>query len=243
MIAGTIAQVGGIGRNCYTAYTMANIASLLKQEIQRVSRRQIRGETQAVRRATAQYRRDIASLKRHIASLQKTVAFLAAQEKKRVALTPVVAEPAEKIRFRIDGLRSHRARLGLSAEEYGKLAGVSGQTVYLWEQGKTRPRREQLAKVVALRGLGKREALQRLEMLGAAPAKGARRRRAGGPTAEQFIAELVKSGKATTGQINAAWSADGRPGRADNTLSALVRTGKLKRVKLKDARGSRYSVK
>ena len=39
-------------------------------------------------------------------------------------------------------------------------------TIYHWEAGKARPRQQQLAKLAAVRGLGKREAVRRLELLG-----------------------------------------------------------------------------
>jgi len=56
-------------------------------------------------------------------------------------------------------------RLGLSAADYARLVGVSSLTIYNWEHGKSRPRKEQLAALVAVRGIGKREALRRLELL------------------------------------------------------------------------------
>ena len=147
---------------------MANISSVLNEHIRRLARRELKGETKTGRRLTAQHRRDIAALKRQVAALQKVVAFLQKQEKRRVTEQPV--EPAETtgIRFRVDGLKSHRGRLGLSAGDYGRLLGVSGQAVYNWENGISRPRRQQVAKIAAVRGLGKREALKRLEMLNGA---------------------------------------------------------------------------
>jgi transcriptional regulator with XRE-family HTH domain len=54
-------------------------------------------------------------------------------------------------------------RLGLSAGDFGKLVGVSANSVYAWESGSTIPRREQLAKIAALRAVGKLEAAKRLE--------------------------------------------------------------------------------
>ena len=63
------------------------------------------------------------------------------------------------------GLRSQRKRLGLSAADYGKLIGVTGQTIYSWEQETSRPRKQQVARVASLRHLGKREALARLAQL------------------------------------------------------------------------------
>jgi DNA-binding transcriptional regulator YiaG len=217
---------------------MANITSILNDQIRRLSRREIKSQTKTTKKLTAQYRRDIAALKRQVAQLSKTVAFLEAQEKQRVAEQPVPEEIGD-IRFRADGLKSHRARLGLSAKDYGVLVGVTGQTIYDWELGKSRPRKEQVAKVAAVRGIGKREAFKRLELLGI-PTAGKRGEYS--ETAEEFIASLVKSRQATTSaQINAAWKNSGRPGKADNTLSRMVKAKKLQRVKAQGLRGSKYA--
>jgi DNA-binding transcriptional regulator YiaG len=51
----------------------------------------------------------------------------------------------------------------LSAGDFGKLIGVSANSVYAWESGATTPRRAQLAKLAALRTVSKREAMKRLE--------------------------------------------------------------------------------
>ena len=82
-------------------------------------------------------------------------------------------------RFSARSVKSQRRRSGLSAVEYAQLVGVSALSVYNWEQGKTRPRKEQLASLVALRGIGKRDAHAKLELLknGAAKAPTTGRRR------------------------------------------------------------------
>jgi len=43
--------------------------------------------------------------------------------------------------------------------------GVSGLSIYNWEKGKAKPRKEQVATLAALRGITKREAAARLEQL------------------------------------------------------------------------------
>jgi DNA-binding transcriptional regulator YiaG len=143
---------------------MPNLNSVLNEQIRRLAKREVVAQTRIVRRLTSQHRRDIAALKRQVAALSKAVTFLQKQEKRRVARQPAPQE-ISGIRFRADGLKSHRRRLGLSAEHYGKLVGASGLSVYHWESGKVRPRTEQVAKLAAIRGLGKREAMTRLEML------------------------------------------------------------------------------
>ena len=42
---------------------------------------------------------------------------------------------------------------------------MSGLTVYNWENGKGRPKKERLAALVAVRRMGRREALAKLEAL------------------------------------------------------------------------------
>lgn len=144
---------------------MANFNALLNDRISRVSRKQVRNELKALRRLTAQHRRDLAALKRALTSVQTAVRFLERQETRRVADLPMPAEKLDKIRFRADGLRSHRKRLGLSAEDYGRLVGAAGLSIYNWEAGKSRPRAEFVSKLAAVRGLGKREVLKRLELI------------------------------------------------------------------------------
>ncbi len=143
---------------------MPNILPTLNDFVRRLSRREIRAQTSKTKKATAQYRRDIAALKRLIKTLVGRVSYL---EKHAGKTQPVVSanQPPENSRFRADGLRTHRTKLGISAKDFGRLIGVSGLTVYNWEAGKSRPRARQLASLITLRGIGKREATKRLEAL------------------------------------------------------------------------------
>ena len=144
---------------------MPNLATALKDEICRLSRKEVRKETGVTNRASVQHRRDIAELKRLVGDLSRRVAFLESQEKRRVA-RPVQDKPSGQVRFSPRWVKAQRERLGLSAADYGKLVGVSSLTVYNWEGGKSKPREEKLAAIAAVRELGKREALRRLEMMG-----------------------------------------------------------------------------
>jgi len=143
---------------------MPNIAAALREEIVRLTRKEIRKQTTVLRRASAQHRRDIAAMKRRVSELQRKVTPLEKQVLKNVPAQPAEAD-AEHVRFTAKGLRSQRQRLGLSAANYGKLIGVTGQTIYSWEQETSRPRKSQVAKIASLRQFGKREALARLEQL------------------------------------------------------------------------------
>jgi DNA-binding transcriptional regulator YiaG len=156
---------------------MPNVGSVLRDEITRLSRREIRKQTGPTRKATTQHRQHIAALKKVVAQLERHVALLMRQLARQQVGTAALGDGSSstKNRFVAKGLRSHRSRLGLSANDFGRLVGVSANSVYAWEQGKSAPRKEQLAKIAALRGVGKREAAKRLEMIRRAP-HGSRRR-------------------------------------------------------------------
>ena len=155
---------------------MADLAGALKEEIRRLARKEIKAETGATKQAVAQYRREIARLKRQIQGQEKKIAFLEAQERKRLEEPQAAEEPSEGARFSARSVKSQRERLGFSAADYAKLVGVSSLTIYNWEHGKSRPRKEQLAALVAVRGIGKREALARLELLKAEEKKASAKR-------------------------------------------------------------------
>lgn len=143
---------------------MPNIATVLKEEILRLARKEIRRQTNVLRKASAQYRKDIAEMKRRVSDLQRKVTRLEKQVRKNVPAQAAEVD-AEHVRFTAKGLRSQRKRLGLSAANYGKLIGVTGQTIYSWEQETSRPRKLQVTKIASLRYLAKREAWARLEQL------------------------------------------------------------------------------
>ena len=146
---------------------MTTFAHQLKSEIARIARKEVRAETTALKKTTAQQRSDIAALKRRIATLEALVKRLA----KGQPATRAAAEPEEAgqgLRFRAGGFASLRKKLDLSAHDIARLLGVSAQSVYHWETGKSRPRASQLQAIATVRKLGKRAVQARLAELDAA---------------------------------------------------------------------------
>jgi DNA-binding transcriptional regulator YiaG len=146
---------------------MSTFASVIKDEIVRLARKEVRAQAEPLRKASANYRRQIAELKRTVAQLQREVTALG-RARKVAASAPAEDKPT---RFVAKGLRSLRTRLGLSAEELGALAGVSGQSIRNWEARKSTPGKEHRAALFGLRAVGKREAGARLAELGAKATK------------------------------------------------------------------------
>lgn len=141
---------------------MANIASLLKTEIARVARKEIRAEIESLKKASSQHRSLITELRREISALHKQ---LRQANRERLAAAKERQATDRKYRFSAARLAAHRAKFSLSAADYGKLLGVSGSTIYLWEQGKSRPKPEQVQQLGMLKGLSHKAALAQLERI------------------------------------------------------------------------------
>lgn len=137
---------------------MTNFAAQLKAEIQRIARKEIRAETTSIRKSASTYRAEIAALKRRIADLESAL------KKLRKSPRPEKAESTEPsvLRWRPAGFASLRKKLELSANDMGKLLGVSGAAVFAWEAGKSKPRPVQLTSIAGVRKLGKRAAAEKL---------------------------------------------------------------------------------
>lgn len=119
---------------------------------------------------TAQ-RSEIASLKRRVQVLESALKRLAKDQRKSSKDATDSSAPLANeggLRFRAQGMAANRKRLGLSAADFGLLVGASGQSVYAWESGKTKPKADALAAIAALRGIGNRAVEERLAALKAA---------------------------------------------------------------------------
>lgn len=131
---------------------MANIATVLRSEIARVARKEVRAEIEILKKASTQHRSAVAQQRRQATASRHG--------------TPGAAPDASgNTPRRLSAIRlaAHRAKLDLSAAAYGKLVGMSGATIFLWERGRSRPNAEQLQRLAALRALGKRAVLEPLD--------------------------------------------------------------------------------
>lgn len=148
---------------------MPNIASILKDEISRVARKEVRAETQSLKKAVGTYRTEIAALKRLSQALEQELRRLSKASPRAAPPLAADEETSQTLRFSAKSLASQRQRLGLSAEDCGRLLGASGQSVYNWEAGKARPRANHLPAIAALRSLGKKQAAAHLASLRETP--------------------------------------------------------------------------
>jgi DNA-binding transcriptional regulator YiaG len=146
---------------------MPDIATALKAEISRISRKEVRAETEALKKALTAYRTEIAALKRRAKSLEDGLRQIGKTSAKAKVATPqqdVVPTSATAAgRFSAKALAAQRKRLQLSAERIALLLGVSGQSVYNWEQGSTVPHAKHLTAISALKDLTVTQAKELVE--------------------------------------------------------------------------------
>lgn len=140
---------------------MPKLATVLKDEITRVARKEVRAESLPMRKAAVQSRTDINALKRRVAALEKQVASLS--KAATIKKTETASDPAT-ISFSAKGFGTLRRRLGLSAVEMGFLLDASDQSIYKWER-RVRPRSNQMPKIATLRKMSKQQVAELLKSL------------------------------------------------------------------------------
>lgn len=149
---------------------MPAFANQLKVEISRLAKKEIRSETQALKKASAQYRSEIAALKRRVSTLEAHLKKIGTGRKGLERAAASAQDESNALRFRKAGFVSLRKKLDLSAGDMAKLLGVSAQSVYHWESGKSRPRASQLQAIAEVRKMGKRAVAAKLDGEGPATA-------------------------------------------------------------------------
>jgi DNA-binding transcriptional regulator YiaG len=146
---------------------MPNIAKVLREEIQRVAKRQVKTELGPIRRDSVRLKKSVAELRRQIAAVDRTSRELVKKVTPAMAAreTETATQNAGKLRPTSKSLKRLRARLGLTQAQFGQLLGVSGQAVVQWasREGRVRMRTTTLAALARIQNVGKREARRRLE--------------------------------------------------------------------------------
>lgn len=146
---------------------MAQVSPLngMTEKLARVAKREAHALLGPARQSAIEAKREVTELKRRLADVERQIAQLKKAALSMQPLAPVDAEPSP--RYTARGVRAQRDRLGLSAEDFGRLLGVSSQAVYNWEHGTARPRLRLQEQMALLRKLTKAEARARLKALAA----------------------------------------------------------------------------
>ena len=155
---------------------MANVVKILKAEIARISKKEAKSATQAIGKSNTWLRKTVGDLKKTLVLLERENKRLVATVKKYQMAQSERIEPEEgrKARFTSKGIRVLRKKLRLSQADFGNLLGTTPGAVYLWEKkiGALNLRDKTKAAILSVRGLGAKEAKEKLEELGKKLKKG-----------------------------------------------------------------------
>jgi DNA-binding transcriptional regulator YiaG len=145
---------------------MAKMESIIRSEIVRLARMELR-------KVSVPLRRDVWRLKSLVSQIKKSVLLLerfAAHQQKELGKRKIVLEASpEEVklsRFSPRLLRSLRKTLDISQGELAILAGVTVGAVQKWEAGRFRPKDEKRRVLVALRKVRRRDVRKLLEERG-----------------------------------------------------------------------------
>ena len=149
---------------------MPDVASVLKEEIQRLARKEIRASVEPLKKQVVEMRRRLREAERTIVQLQRSTQK--AVEAVSDQIGGMVSESdgqegGRQIRISAESVIKHRERLGLTQREMADLLGVTPATVLRWEQGHNSPRGAGREAFARLREMGVREAQARLEKMAA----------------------------------------------------------------------------
>jgi len=140
---------------------MPNIANVLREEIQRLARKEVKAAIASLKKDNATLKRTAAEHKRRLARLERDTRHLLTQAKKMQATAEKPSDDeVEKARITAKMIKGVRDRLGLSQADLAKILDTATNTVYLWEQKEGRltfRNPETKAAIVRLRGMPKAE--------------------------------------------------------------------------------------
>jgi DNA-binding transcriptional regulator YiaG len=145
---------------------MSNVAKVLRAEISRISRREMKNSIEGIRKSNRGLKKIVADLKRRVLLLEKgNKGLVAAMRRYQVeSLKTHDQEETAKARFTSKGIRSLRSRLRLTQADFARLLGTTPYSVYLWEtkEGALKLRDKTREALLSVRGLRAREARMKL---------------------------------------------------------------------------------
>ena len=139
-----------------------NFAAAFKDEVVRLTRKELKKELAPLKKQTTSLRRLVAKQRRQITELARAAGVKSVTDAAEGAavLREVDEKKAGAARMGPTLIRAQRKRLKLTQAELAKLIGVTPFCIAQWERGATSPREANKAKLVAVRELKRAEAWQ-----------------------------------------------------------------------------------
>jgi DNA-binding transcriptional regulator YiaG len=156
---------------------MPNLATVLKEEILRLARKETRTAMKELQQTLRLERQQVRELRTELKVQGKELVSLRKALESRAMAAPAASKvssarvPAKATGWRKDSVRTTRAKHGLSQQAMAKLLGVGLNTVWLWEKGRNNPRTKQQMAILELRELSAVQLANRLAAVGLGEAR------------------------------------------------------------------------
>ncbi len=151
---------------------MPNIAKVLKDEIARIAKHEAKVAVSKPLKTGIANKKAMVDIKRRLAQIEKSLngiqKAMEACRSGQSSQAPVVEQEGKKEWLSGRGIKALRRKMRISQAQFAKLVKVSTAAVLRWEKqvGKLTIRGNKLADILALRGVGVREAQGRLQGMG-----------------------------------------------------------------------------
>lgn len=144
---------------------MPNIAEVLKQEIGRLARKEVKIGCTPLQNQIRELRKTVSAQKQVISQLEKSISRLATSSAEGGKAIPAAEEEDVQVKVRLSpaSIKRIRNRFKISQGQLAQLLEVSTNTIVRWEAGTSVPRARYKQELGKLRGMGKREIKKRLE--------------------------------------------------------------------------------
>jgi len=142
---------------------MGKLEGMIKSEIVRLAKREIRKIARPLSRDVRSMRSTVSQLRKTVLALQRLTARQESELSKGKVPLEAAPEEVKKSRFSPRLIHTLRKRLGITQKEMATLTGVTVGAIYQWENGIFEPRGQKKGMLVALRKLGRREVRKLLE--------------------------------------------------------------------------------
>ena len=142
---------------------MGKIESVMRDEIQRLARKEIRRAVEPLRKENQELKRRVIKLEKLAQPIHKEIKKRSEAKLESMADLHAPEDEVKAARITPAWVQNLRMKLNLSQPELAGLVGVSASAVRSWEYDLSNPRGQNREALVALRKLGRRDVKKLLE--------------------------------------------------------------------------------
>lgn len=136
---------------------MSNLNLVFRKEVSRIVSRETRGVVDPLVAKVLALKKEIAEQKQMLKVLVENAGLQSKIVSVKDKIKPLPEEALGNVRIGGGLIKKMRSKLKMSRVILAKMLGVSQNSVYQWESGKVRPRKQVIARLVALRNMGKKD--------------------------------------------------------------------------------------